>query len=44
MPWKLQDLQVASKITERTFWIKFLGVTVEKNVICKDHIHTIKNK
>ena len=44
IPFKLPDLQIANKTTERTFSIKFLEVMLDENIIWKDHIHTIENK
>ena len=44
IPLKLPDLQIANKIIDGTFSIKFLGEILDENITWKYHIHTIEKK
>ena len=44
IPLRLADLNINVLTVERESPIKCLGVRIDENLTCRDHIHTVENK
>ena len=44
LPLKMPELNIGNSIIKRISSVKFLGMMVDENISCKDHIKTIEKK
>ena len=44
IPLRLPNLNINGFTIERDSSIKLLGVWIDENLTCRDHIHTVENK